>query len=251
MDVALLAAGFAAGFFGSPHCLGMCGGIVMAFGLSMKDLPPSRQRLLIACYHIGRMSSYALLGVLISLAGESLLAAWKGTQWPRWLLGAVLIGLGLAMAGLDWLRPLERVGLSFWNSLSHVRRRLFPLNTVPKALAAGLLWGFLPCGLVYGALLLALSGGANGHPLAGAVIMAAFGLGTLPLLLLSQTAVNHLNRYIPTLRKVAALSMVLSGIWVIIGGSGVLHGHGHGQQHDRHSMPMTQPTMPMSHGGHH
>ena len=93
------------------------------------------------------------------------------------LLGA----LGLYLAGL-WgaVRRVELVGAVLWKHLQPFTRRLLPVDTVPRALALGALWGWLPCGLVYSVLLTALAAGSATQ---GAFVMLAFGLGTLPNLL--------------------------------------------------------------------
>ena len=107
MTMALLAAALLMGFFGSPHCLGMCGGIVAAFGLSMKDISPAKKRGLIATYHLGRLLSYALLGLIAGFIGTAVLAPLMvGNSTPRILLGLVFVFVGLTMLGLPRLRDL-------------------------------------------------------------------------------------------------------------------------------------------------
>ncbi|MGO2756798.1 urease accessory protein UreH domain-containing protein [Psychrobacter sp.] len=234
MTTALLVAAFLMGFFGSPHCLGMCGGIVTAFGLSMKDTSPAKKRGLVATYHFGRLLSYALLGLIAGVIGTTVLTPLMvGNNTPRILLGLVLAFVGLTMLGLPFLNKLERLGMHFWQALAPLRKKVFPLNTFPRALMAGLLWGFLPCGLVYGALLIAVVGHS---PLTGAGLMFVFGLGTIPMLVATHETVswmrNHIGRL--RLRQVNGVIMVLSGLAVIFvpivmasmhGGHG---GHGHG-----------------------
>ncbi|MBP8046807.1 MAG: sulfite exporter TauE/SafE family protein, partial [Psychrobacter sp.] len=166
MTTALIVAALLMGFLGSPHCLGMCGGLVAAFSLSMKNVSPAKRRALIATYHFGRLSSYAFLGLVAGLVGTTVLAPlMTGNSMPRILLGLVLVFVGVTMLGAPFLAKLERVGMRFWQFLSPLRQKVFPLNTFPRALAAGLLWGFLPCGLVYGALLIAV---VAHNPLGGA-----------------------------------------------------------------------------------
>jgi hypothetical protein len=84
---------------------------------------------------------------------------------------------------------LERAGLVLWRRLHPLTRHLLPADTLPRALGLGLLWGWLPCGLVYGILATAL---LSGNALDGAAIMAAFGLGTVPNLLLAGFAMRGL-----------------------------------------------------------
>jgi sulfite exporter TauE/SafE len=215
MTTALLVAALLMGFFGSPHCLGMCGGLVAAFGLSMKDVSPAKRRGLIATYHLGRLLSYASLGLLAGLIGTTILEPlMKGNSTPRILLGLVLVFVGMTMLGAPFLNKLERFGMRFWQALAPLRKKVFPLTTFPRALTAGLLWGFLPCGLVYGALLIAVVGH---DPLTGAVLMFAFGLGTIPMLVATHSTVNWLRNQIGRLRlrQLNGSIMMLSGLAVI------------------------------------
>lgn len=255
MTTALLVAALLMGFFGSPHCLGMCGGLVAAFGLSMKDVSPAKRRGLIATYHLGRLLSYASLGLVAGLIGTTVLApVMVGNNIPRILLGLVLVFVGMTMLGAPFLTKLERLGMRFWQALAPLRKKVFPLTTFPRALTAGLLWGFLPCGLVYGALLIAVVGH---DPLTGAVLMFAFGLGTVPMLVATHGTVNWLRNQIGRLRlrQMNGAIMMLSGLAVIIVPIAMtsLHGShsGHGgdmqMDHSSHSAMMSEDDTSTSH----
>ncbi|MBP2280837.1 sulfite exporter TauE/SafE [Psychrobacter sp. PL15] len=230
MTTALLVAALLMGFFGSPHCLGMCGGLVTAFGLSMKDVSPAKRRALVATYHLGRLTSYAFLGLVAGLIGTTVLEPlMKGNSTPRILLGLVLVFVGVTMLGAPFLTKLERFGMRFWQYLSPLRQKVFPLTTFPRALTAGLLWGFLPCGLVYGALLIAI---VAHNPLSGAALMFVFGLGTVPMLVATHETVGWLRDKIGRfrLRQLNGAIMVLSGLAVIV-------------------VPMVMANMHSGHGG--
>lgn len=242
MTTALLIAALLMGFFGSPHCLGMCGGLVAAFGLSMKDVSPAKRRGLVATYHLGRLLSYASLGLIAGLIGTTVLAPLMvGNSTPRILLGLVLVFVGMTMLGLPFLSKLERLGMRFWQALAPLRKKVFPLNTFPRALAAGLLWGFLPCGLVYGALLIAVVGH---DPLTGAVLMFVFGLGTVPMLVATHETVSWLRNQIGRLRlrQINGAVMMLSGLAVIAVPIVMANMHG---DHGSHG-----GEVPMNHSGH-
>lgn len=231
MTTALLIAALLMGFFGSPHCLGMCGGLVTAFGLSMKEASPAKRRALVATYHLGRLLSYASLGLIAGLIGTTVLTPLMvGNSMPRILLGLVLVFVGMTMLGAPFLSKLERFGMRFWQFLGPLRQKVFPLNTYPRALAAGLLWGFLPCGLVYGALLIAVVGH---DPLTGAVLMLAFGLGTVPMLVATHETVGWLRHQIGRLRlrQMNGALMMASGLAVIV-------------------IPMVMANMHGAHNGH-
>ncbi|MGP4713535.1 MULTISPECIES: sulfite exporter TauE/SafE family protein [unclassified Psychrobacter] len=215
MTTALLVAAFLMGFLGSPHCLGMCGGLVAAFSLSMKDVSPAKRRRLIATYHFGRLISYSILGLIAGLIGTTVLEPlMRGNSTPRILLGLVLVFVGVTMLGAPFLSKLERVGMRFWQYLSPIRQKVFPLNTYPRAMAAGLLWGYLPCGLVYGALLIAV---VAHNPLGGAALMFVFGLGTVPMLVATHETVGWLRDKIGRLRlrQINGSIMILSGLAVV------------------------------------
>ena len=226
MTIALLVAALLMGFFGSPHCLGMCGGLVTAFGLSMKEVSPAKRRALVATYHFGRLTSYAFLGLLAGLIGTTVLQPlMQGNSMPRILLGLVLVFVGVTMLGAPFLKNLERFGMRFWQYLSPIRQKVFPLNTFPRALSAGLLWGFLPCGLVYGALLIAV---VAHNPLSGAALMFVFGLGTVPMLVATHETVIWLRDKIGRfrLRQLNGAIMVLSGLAVVFVPMAMMNMHG-------------------------
>ena len=259
MTTALLVAALLMGFFGSPHCLGMCGGLVTAFGLSMKDVSPAKRRALVATYHLGRLSSYALLGLVAGLIGTTVLEPlMRGNNMPRILLGLVLVFVGVTMLGAPFLSKLERYGMRFWQYLSPLRQKVFPLNTFPRALSAGLLWGFLPCGLVYGALLIAV---VAHNPLSGAALMFVFGLGTVPMLVATHETVGWLRDKIGRfrLRQMNGALMVVSGMAIIVvplvmanmhGGHDMSTMHGdHMQMSDSQMMDMPMDGS-MDHGSH-
>ncbi len=134
--------------------------------------------------------------------------------------------------------------MRFWQFLSPLRQKVFPLNTFPRALAAGLLWGFLPCGLVYGALLIAV---VAHNPLGGAALMFVFGLGTVPMLVATHETVGWLREKIGRmrLRQINGAIMVLSGLavaFVPMIMASMHGGHGGGNGHGEHAQ--------MNHGSH-
>lgn len=217
MDLALFAA-FLIGLLGSAHCLGMCGGIVGALALRLPQaVQGSTTRLLpyALCYNLGRIASYACAGALAGLIGAQLLhglAAAQAELAGRVLSSVFLIALGLYIAG--WTRllaPLERAGAWFWRWIEPLGRRLLPVSSPGQALALGVVWGWLPCGLVYGALALALTAGGI---LQGAALMAAFGLGTLPMLLTMGAAAGLLRRlsFAPALRRAMGAAVLIFGV---------------------------------------
>ena len=217
-----LAAAFAVGLLGSVHCAGMCGGIAGALGLGLPGRRGGRLAHLLA-YNAGRIGSYAAAGALAGWLGAGLDRAWLAeAQWVgRYLAAAFLVALGLYLGGwwqgLAWL---ERGGAHLWRHLEPWGRRLLPVTRPSRALALGLVWGWLPCGLVYSALVWAATAAA---PLRGAALMAAFGLGTLPMLLLLGGSAGALAAVLrrPGLRRAAGLAILLLAAYTLWGG-----GHG-------------------------
>ncbi len=173
---------FLVGLLSGVHCLGMCGSIV---GIFTAQVPKGTVRWPFhLAYSGGRIVSYAVAGALVGAIGQAglLMRDVVPVQHLLFALSSlILIALGLYLAGV-WsvVRRLERLGGGLWKRLQPYTTRLLPVNTVPRALGLGALWGWLPCGLVYSVLLTAL---ASGNAAKGAFIMFAFGLGTLPNLL--------------------------------------------------------------------
>ena len=180
-----LYAAFLAGLLGGGHCAGMCGGIVTALSLHT-DAGPHRRIgwSMLLTYNLSRVASYALLGVVAGGLGNALLLFDLIVPIGKVLYAfasLMLIALGLYLAGWWFgLRHVERLGGRFWALMQPRLGRMLPIRSPRQAISAGLLWGLLPCGLVYSALTLAL---ASAHPLAGGALMLAFGIGTLPNLL--------------------------------------------------------------------
>jgi sulfite exporter TauE/SafE len=173
---------FFVGLLGGVHCLGMCGSIV---GILTGQLPKDSVRWPFhLAYNGGRLASYAVAGALVGAIGQAGLL-FRDEVPVQHLLFALsslmLVVLGLYLAGI-WgaVRYIEQVGGLLWRRLQPLTRGLFPIATPPRAFLLGTLWGWLPCGLVYSVLVTAL---ASGSVQSGALIMLAFGLGTLPNLL--------------------------------------------------------------------
>ncbi|MBS3935492.1 MAG: sulfite exporter TauE/SafE family protein [Sulfuritalea sp.] len=206
MDNGLLAL-FIVGLLGGGHCAGMCGGIVGALSHQSPQGGGAAVRVHLA-YNLGRIGSYALAGLLAGLLGQaagSLMAVQQGLYLFASLM---LIALGLYLLGFtQFLTPLERGGQALWQRILPLTRHFLPVRGIAQALPLGLLWGWLPCGLVYGALTTALASGSAGQ---GALLMLAFGLGTLPNLLLAGLLLARFRRFVQ-----ARAVRVVSGLLVL------------------------------------
>jgi len=204
-------AAFAAGLLGGVHCAGMCGGIAASLSASARGPALPRQ----LGFNAGRIASYAVAGAAAGGLGSLAQAAGPllSVQLALFVAAnALMILLGLYVAGWGHaVLRIERAGGFLWRRVEPVARRIFPIDGTPKAIAAGLLWGWVPCGLVYSMLVLAL---ASGGAWQGASIMAAFGLGTLPTLLAAGFAAQKLDllRRAPWIRQGAGAAIVALGI---------------------------------------
>jgi hypothetical protein len=208
-----LVAAFLTGLLGGAHCVGMCGGIVAAMSLQGGGKQPFTFHL---AYSSGRIASYTAAGALAGLIGSA--AFLSDTLFPLQqglyvLAQVVLILLGLYLAGLNQsVLVLERAGGVLWRRVQPLLARVMPIRSLAQALLAGALWGWLPCGLVYSVLVSALAAGGAGR---GALLLAAFGLGTLPNLLLMGWAANSLRELVRRVwvKRLAGLGVASMGVW--------------------------------------
>lgn len=222
-----------AGVLGSTHCLGMCGGIATALGAVPGGASRTRALLL---YHLGRIASYATAGAIAGSLGAAAGFAFDVSRWGEVLRLAtavmvVVIGLDIAWSGTSrgrWLRLPERWGASLWRRVAPRERNLIPGSPATRALVLGLLWGWLPCGLVYSVLLAAAvaGGGAN-----GAATMIAFGLGTVP----AMAGLSFVGARLPSpggsLARLFGAALVACGLWTAVLPIAALSG-AHEHHHD-------------------
>jgi len=198
----------------------MCGGITTMLTSAIRpDNQPnivSKRTSLILFYNIGRISSYAFIGAIVGFTGS---IAAKNIGVPlgglRLVAGVFLVFLGLYIGQwLMWLSRIEYIGKFLWSKISPFTKRLLPINNPSKALSLGLLWGWLPCGLVYSTLTWSL---ASGSAIEGAAIMACFGLGTLPALITMSLSLNTFAKLINTraFRKTIASLLIGYGFYSI------------------------------------
>jgi len=244
MNLESLGAASLVGLLGGTHCIGMCGGIVGALtsGLS-DDMRNSRARLVAAqlAYNTGRIISYAAAGVLAGLLGRQATTMGLTGGFPIGgiIAAVIMILLGFYLGGwwqaLQWL---ERLGAHVWRHIEPFGRRFIPVRHAGQALLLGLVWGWLPCGMVYSVLVLALASGSGTE---GGAIMLAFGAGTLPTMLAMGIAFGSLGRWVRNkrVREAAGILVILMGVAMLLAIPGK-HGH-HSQppaaqpgQHEHH-----------------
>lgn len=214
---------FLLGLVSSLHCVQMCGPIVLSFSLPLCGVPARTRSMAQLAYNAGRVVTYSILGAAAGLAGATISKISGFESAATLAAGALMIGAGLVLAGLFKSSPLIAIGAP-----APFSRRIGRMLLSPGAATKfrmGLLLGFLPCGLIYAALLKAV---ATQTALGGAATMLAFGLGTAgPLFVLgmfSAALTQWLGRWTT---QFAALSVVLMGASLIWRGLMPAHMHHH------------------------
>lgn len=214
------------GLLGSSHCVGMCGGFALLMGV---DQPSQARNLFVQlAYSLGRISTYAFLGAVAGFAGMKLSAhTWAMHNVPAVLClfaGVYLIVEGLTAAGWSvWRgRRVAHTGCLFGSQFASLLRG----GRIQNAFAAGILTGFLPCGLVYAFLSLAASTGSIAW---GAAVMGTFGVGTVPLMVLTGIGASLLSLVQRRrMLQVAAWCVVLTGVLTVARGASFIHLGGDG-----------------------
>lgn len=221
------------GFLGGGHCIGMCGGVMGALSFAIPAEQRGRRWRVLMSYNIGRILSYAFIGVLAGAIGFQL-SSGHGLSVLRLVAGFLLIAMGLYLA--NWWRGLtylEKMGGFLWRRIQPLSKSLMPVKNSGSALLLGMLWGWLPCGLVYTALAYAL---AQASVIESAGVMLAFGVGTLPAVLASGVFAERVKQLmqLQRFRIVMALCIIGFGFWTIWG----TYQHvAHGQDHSQHQGP--------------
>ena len=208
----IIASGFSIGIIGSFHCVGMCGPI--ALSLPVHQYSNSKKILAIFLYNIGRASTYALMGLIFGILGQSF-QLFKIQQYTSIVAGVFILSILL-------FSSLSQFNISFISSFSlKIKNKLGTLlkrdKTIPSYFAIGLVNGFLPCGLVYVAIATAV---AAGTMLKSSLLMFAFGLGTIPVMaftmylgkFISISFKNKLNKLTPYIIGVVAILLILRGL---------------------------------------
>lgn len=216
------ATAFVVGLLGGVHCMGMCGGIVSALTFSLPAA--KRQQLtnlmpMLLAYNTGRIGGYMLAGALAGGVGGAILTLGSLEQLRhilQWISALFMIALGLYLAGI-WtgVAKVENAGRVLWKHIEPLGRRFMPVNSPVKALPLGFIWGWLPCGLVYSILIWSLSAGSATK---GALLMLAFGLGTLPSLLIMGVAAAILSSFTRnlTVKRIAGLLVAALGVILLV-----------------------------------
>ncbi|MBS0578228.1 MAG: sulfite exporter TauE/SafE family protein [Proteobacteria bacterium] len=235
MPALLWSTSLLAGFAGSGHCVAMCGGIAAGLGAAAPNaLPRAWWHVL---FHTGRLAGYAIFGVLAGGLGAGVSAVLGLGPYLRIGTGIIIVLLGIKImlrGKTGWLRAPERLGSLVWRALQPVASAYLPRHPIPRALLSGALWGWLPCGLVYSALVAAAVAGTAAS---GGATMVAFGLGTLP----AMAGLGALASRLPSLGvqppRSIGLLIIACGIWTAWLPASSLSTDG---AHCEHRAPMAQ-----------
>ena len=225
---AVTLAAFITGLVGSVHCVGMCGGIVASLAwqrgltaavIPIQPLPLTSGMARQFAFNSGRIATYAVLGALaggVSAAGIAIGGGYFLRESLYLAAQVLMILLGVHLSGiLQPLTVLEQGGAKLWKKIQPLAARLLPVESPARALVLGTLWGCLPCGMIYSMLLTAMTAGS---PAGGAAVMLAFGIGTMPALLLVGTAVERGTAILrrPAVRIVAGALIIGLGIFGLL-----------------------------------
>ena len=219
MNGLTLGAAMLLGLAASGHCLVMCGGISAALGMGAAKDSRGRTRLpIILAYQLGRVFSYALAGLLLAgiLGGLVSLLDIESVRRTLRALSALALLLGALVAFGGVRDPGTGIGRRLWPKLAPLGRRLLPIRTLPRGFAFGMVWGWMPCGFVYSVLLIATLQLDAVH---GALVMTAFGIGTVPALFIAACGAQRLSAFAtaPVARHVGGSVLLISAVLTLAG----------------------------------
>lgn len=210
---------FVVGVLGGVHCLGMCSGVVGGLTFSLEARVQTSWWKMLPYqlfYNFGRLTSYMVVGALFGFLGSALgsIAFFLPAQQVlQAISGLFMIALGLYLGGWWFgVAKIERLGKGLWIKLAPFAKRMAAVKSYHQAWLYGLVWGWLPCGLVYSMLIMAMTAGGAFE---GAGVMLAFGLGTLPNLLLMGVFAFYFTRLsrMYWVKALAGMSVIGMGVW--------------------------------------
>lgn len=188
------------------HCTAMCGGVIAGFNFAI----PKNSHILpyALTYNIGRITSYAIAGAIAGSFSAIVSHQVQGSINYLNLISGIFLILLACYIGNWWrgLSHLEKLGSYLWQYVAPLGKRFVPFKHPGYALPYGLIWGWLPCGLVYSALTWTLS---SGNSLDGALWMLAFGIGTLPATLLMAFSAREMQSVLTSPRVKTVIAIIL------------------------------------------
>jgi sulfite exporter TauE/SafE len=203
-----------AGSFG--HCIGMCGGFIVAYSSTKIDAGMSRWAQLIrhGAYNVGRVSSYVVLGMVFGGIGALISISMEMHGALFIFAGVIMIITALGMFGLSKLIHLLERGFSSNSLFKALFSRLIKSKSIGSFFALGVMNGFFPCGFVF---FFAAKAAASASLLEGGLIMAVFGLATVPTLLALGQSVSFFKEiaFRQTMNRIAALAILIYGLYSV------------------------------------
>lgn len=227
---------FIVGLFSTIHCLGMCGGIIGTLTMSLPEIVRNNSLRLLSytsIFNLGRLTSYTLAGAIAGSFGQTVME-YISPRYAHLILQffatLIMVGIGVHLAGwFPHFNMIEKIGAPLWKKLEPVGHQLLPVQKPAQALLFGLIWGWLPCGLVYAALIWSTSSGDAMH---GALFMSAFGAGTLlPVMTAGMLTgwmvkLSHTRHIRPIVGSLIIILALLSLGITLQQGFGTIHIHG-------------------------
>jgi sulfite exporter TauE/SafE len=266
----LMLAALITGFLGSLHCVGMCGAIACSkilfigpsqrISVNAEILGDARAHPMYSLlFNFSRVLTYAMLGGLLAFVGQQIVLTTRLEVVAKVfrISGAVLIALiGLRfLINLHWVDKIEKVGLLLWSKLKLARLNtsarknpdITPHASVYRIVVLGMLWGLIPCALVYTMLLTAT---VSGSAYQGASIMFAFGLGTLPAMQGMSMFGDSVRLFARRtwLRQLFGIALIVIAIYVFMFNVQMDHNehmdHGNHQHHSMYTdqMPLSEKS---------
>ncbi len=218
-----------AGLAGSAHCATMCGAISATLGMGAKA--PIGY---VFAYNTARIVSYCMIALIFSTLLSAVIPSVPQLLFIlRVVAGLMMILMGLFLLGKSsGLSGLEKVGAYIWRYLAPLASKFMPVDSFNKAFGLGLVWGWLPCGLVYSMLAIAV---AQGSVVTSVTTMAAFGIGTLPAMYVIGLLGARFNEWVTkkSIRYFLAYCVIVLGVYTVF--MSVMHlagDHKHHTQQD-------------------
>ena len=233
---------FLLGLFSTVHCIAMCGSVIGALTLSLPvEIRESQKKMFpyVFNYNLGRLLSYGTAGAIVGLL-SSPLAHFDGHSVLRVLSVVVMVSMGLYLAGwFPKFAKMERLGGPIWKWLQPFGQKLLPVKKRSQAFYLGMIWGWLPCGLVYAALAVAAT---VGEPIKASMVMLAFGAGTLPAVMGAGLFTGFLASMarIKYLRQFAGVSIIAMALMTAFWPMDHSGGHDHSVNHIHPAQPMEE-----------
>jgi len=206
-------------FLGSlGHCIGMCGGIVIAYSSTIKkNHTPYYSTFVHLAYNFGRVTTYTLLGAFFGLIGK-VIAFTPTTKGILFLF----TGLLMILAGVSLLGKLKFLNSAEWSISNYPWyqksfKKLIQSSSYKSFYLLGMLNGIIPCGLVYS---FAIFSASTANPFLGALVMATFGLATIPALFFLATLTKILQKgsLRSTMMRLASILVIAYGFFTLYKG---------------------------------